>query len=247
MRILLLLLFSIPAQARVFNLQNETFAPYFRGTIGMSSVGQSPYAHSSGALTSFDEDVEYNYTGEAGFLFTTKVVGFTLGIEFLTTEKASPTGSSSSGVEWMSLESKIKGTFLKAGFIINHSSPSTAFRSYTGINAGFGNLKMLNDYELTADGTTQYGLTEISEKATSETYFAEITMGFEFNVAKASTMIVEGGYRYLKADEWEYSGSGTNFLGAYNDGDQVLNHDGTKRQVNLSNWFLGVGFRIYID
>lgn len=247
MRILLLFLFVVPAEARVFNLQNETFAPYLRGTAGLSSAGKSPYAHSSGMTTEFNDEIEYNYTGEVGVLLTSKHVGFTLGVEFLTSKKVSPVGSSSGGVEWMGLDSQIKGTFVKAGLLFQRPSASPNYRSYVGFNAGFGKLKMQNDYALTADGTTQYSLTNVEEKATAETFLAEVTLGFEFSFADVSTMVIEGGYRYLKADDWKYDGSGTNFMGTYNDGDPVLNHDGTARQVNMSGWFLGLGLRIYVD
>jgi len=247
MRVLLLLLLAIPAQARVFNLQNESFAPYFRGSIGLSSVGKSPYAHSSGTSTSFDKEAESNYTGEAGLLFTSKSIGFSLGVEFLNAGKVSATGSSSTDTEWMSLDSQIKGTFLKAGMLIMHPSESTAYRSYIGVNVGYGNLKMQNEYQLTAAGTSEYSLSAVDESAVTESFLAELSLGFEFSFADVSTMFVEGGYRYLQADDWKYKGSGTNFMGSYADGDAVLNHDGTKRQVNLSNWFLAIGFRIYID
>ncbi|MCB0348444.1 MAG: hypothetical protein KDD37_06385 [Bdellovibrionales bacterium] len=246
MKILIILLFAANAQARVFNFQNEHFAPYFRGSIGLSTLGDSAYGGASGTSTKFSETPDYNYTGEAGFLFTTARIGFTFGVEFLTSSKLSTEGNTSSGTKLMDLDSKVSGTILKGG-ILWHYKVGTMYRAYIALNGGLADLKMKNNSELTAAGTTAYSLTTVDEVAVAQSVLAEMLFGFEFNLADVTTMIVEGGYRSLKVDKWEYDGSGTNFLGAYTDGGTVLNHDGTKRQSNLSGWLLAIGFRFYIN
>lgn len=246
MGLLICFLFSNLLQARVFNLANENFAPYFRGSIGLSSIGKSAYEHSSGTTTVFSEEPDYNYSGEAGFLFASPRLGFTLGIEFLTSQKMSIAGTNTSGTELMDLESQVKATILKGGVLFFYKS-TNMYRGYVGFNGGFANLKLQNEYQLTTDGTSLYSLTTVSEQAVAQAIMYELIFGFEFNLADTTTMMIEGGYRYLSVNDWEYDGSGTNFLGSYTEGGSVLNHDGTKRQSNLSGWILAIGFRFYID
>ncbi len=246
MGFILLLLLTGQVQARVFNLHNEHFAPYFRGSIAMSSLGDSSFGGSSGAATEFSETPEYNYTGEAGFLFTSARVGFTAGVEFLGASSVSQTGTDASGTELMDLESKVRGTILKAG-VLWHYKLGPTFRAYVAFNGGLADLKLQNNYELTSAGTAAYSLTTVDEKAVAQSILAEILFGFEFNLADVSTMLIEGGYRDLRVDKWEYKGSGTSFIGPYADGDAVTNHDGTNRKSNLGGWLIAIGFRFYIN
>lgn len=246
MRFLLFFLIAGQAQARVFNLHNEHFAPYFRGSIAMSNLGDSTFGGSSGSSTEFSETPDYNYTGEAGFLFTATHVGFTAGVEFLGASTLSTTGTDSSGTELMDLESKVRGTILKAG-ILWHYKLGPTYRAYVALNGGLADLKLHNSYELNSAGSSAYSLTAVDEKAVAQSILAEILFGFEFNLADVTTMLIEGGYRDLRVDKWDYKGSGTNFMGTYTDGESVKNHDGTERKSNLGGWLLAIGFRFYIN
>lgn len=244
----LLILFIFPAvtEARIFRLSQETFSGYFSGSIGLSQVEDAAYSDSSGAQTVFGDEPGLNYSGELGISFSSVFMHFTLGLEFIAPEKMDIEGSNSAGTKLMDLESNIRATVLKAGLFFP-MMVTNSYRSYVGVTGGLASLKMENTYELTATGQGLYSLTNYSETAEATATTFGLIVGFEYNFADTSTVIIEGGYRYLPVDEWEYSKADTGFTGSYSKGDPVVNHDGSKRETDLSGLYLGIGFKLYID
>ena len=107
-----LLVFCSPLSARVFDFKKESIAPYFRGTGGFSSVGNSGFADAKGGSTVLGSDKStFNYSGEVGVLFhLVEQLSFRLGVELLQAQEVSELkGNNAAGTELYTLES---GTFV---------------------------------------------------------------------------------------------------------------------------------------
>ena len=245
---LCLLLFATHADARVFNINNIDFATYFKGSYGHSLLRDNAYEKSSGAQTTFSEGAKFNWGGEVGFAFPTPHFTMKIGLNILAPHVPSDTkGTDTSGTELMSLDSSVYGIFPVAHlvyYIINKRYG----RFFFSIGGGYGKVTMKNDYTFTAAGDAAYApLTSFTEKASQTTYLIESSFGIEMGFAHAVTVLFDIGYRYSVAKNLKYEGAGTTFNGSHNEGDPVLNSDGSQRSLDLGGVFTGLSFRFYFN
>lgn len=251
MRIFLIIAFLLMTQAtyaKVFNITEASFASYFKGNYGISQLKDDAYEKSSGSQTIFKDSADFNWGGEIGFAFPSKDYSLKIGLLVVAPSVSSDIkGKNSSGTELMSLDSSVFGFFPMAHFEY-YVAKNHLGRVYLSFGGGYGKVSMKNNYTFTAAGDTAYSpLTSFTEKATQYTYLVETAIGYEMSFVQSVTFSFDFGYRYSVARSLEYSGAGSDFNGGHNEGDPVLNSDGTHRSLDLGGVFTGLSFRFYFN
>lgn len=233
-----------PAQARLFDFDREKAAAYFNITGGASGVGVSTLKDEAQAGIQYSGDINFNYTGEFGFLTSFKYLNLKVGMEFF--NPVSLGGSSAkSSAELYSADSKLFGYAFKGAldFNIHHKGVN---RSYVTVGMGLVSMQLTNSYLMTAAGQAEFpGIVDHEYKAKSTGTMYSAGLGYEGHFADTTTLFFELGYRYLPLDEWKYKGSGTTFGGSYSSGDIVKKVDGKAREIDLSGAYVSFGFRFY--
>ncbi len=247
--VLVLISFIICAssvEARVFSISEASFATYFKGTAGLSQLGQDAYEKSSGAQTQFSEDTNANFSGEFGVILPTKEFSLRFGIQFLKPNSPSDiVGKDAGGTDLMNLESSVFGIFPMAHFEY-YLSQTRYGRVYLSTGGGFGKVSMTNNYTFTAAGDALYTpLTSFKERASQFLYIVEASIGYEMPFIQAVTFSFDVGYRHAVARELKYAGAGTNFNGTHPEEAPVLNNDGNHKSLDLGGVFTGLSFRFY--
>lgn len=241
----LLLLISSSAQARVFNINKETFAAYFLATAGGSQIGTSTVKGESGANVAFSGGTKYNYTGEFGFLYSRPHASLRFGFEILKPTDLESTASSG-GSDLYSAKGDILGYVPKLTLEVNVHGTNDS-RSFVSLTAGSANITMKNDYTLTSAGQAAYpGVSDHSVEAKGSGTLLSASLGYEGIMTDTTTVVVEFGYRQLKIDNLKYSKDATTFSGAKNSGDALLDASGNQRSVDFSGGFISLGFRFYM-
>lgn len=238
------------ASARVFNLNDRSFATYFGGGIGPSNLSRQPWGKScsNGAnICSTDKSTKYNYSGEFGALFAGTKMNFRLGVEFLLPQHMSEVQgtNASSGASLFTLDSTTRAIIPKA--TIELVAWKTKLTSLIfGGSVGYAMVTMENDYTMTATGTAQLGTGSFNEKGKGTATSGEGFVGFEFVFSDNVTLMTTLGYRYLVVNRLTHA-SATKVIGGGTvaEGDLVTNEDGTARTLNLSSANAGLNFRFY--
>lgn len=244
--------FAIPSHARVFDLGRESVAAYFRGTGGLSHVGNEAFIHSSGNQSVMDAEVDYNFSGEIGLVVALmEQLRAKMGLELLQTKSLETTATDINGMELFTLTSDV--------FVMNptftleyahYSSSGLRFFTYAGI--GWANVTLENKYDMTALGSGIYGgVTDYTEKSGTERFSYHLGIGLETHFSDTSTFVFDVGYRLLSVDGLKYKSSESTINGAtppvpVNKGDPVRNMDGTARTFDLGGFYIGLGFRFYL-
>lgn len=246
--ILIIFLFSInSASARVFNLHGDTSGTYLRGNYGSSNIQQDGYIDRSGSNTLMAGEVDFTATGEIGYFSVKGPVGFRLGLEVINPQKISKTpGSNSSGTKLMDISSEAYGIF-PVLHIDYYLLPGKNTRAILSFGGGYGRVTLKNTYDLTTDGTTEYGITSFKESAEGYTYILETSFGYELTLANSLTVVFDAGYRYGNVNSLEYKNNVTNFLGNQNSGDAFKNSDGQDLELDLSSFYTGIHLRFYFN
>lgn len=242
-----LFFFTAQAHARVFTIDQASFATYFKGTFGNSVLQKHPYDKTSGAQTEFSDQTDFNLSGEIGFIFPHPHFNFKLGVEILSPLTPSNLkGKNSSGQELMSVDSSILGLFPVAHleYVVARNNLG---RVYFSVGGGYGRVSLSNDYTLTALGTSTYSLSSFKDSSSQYTYIAETSLGYEMSFVQSVTVAFDFGYRYCVAKDLKYGGAGTNFIGSHSDGDSVVESDGSAKNLDLSGVFTGLSFRFYFN
>src|SRR5690606_12823744 len=206
------------------------------------------YEKASGSQTIFKDKPEFNWGGEIGFAFPGPHYTFKVGLSIIAPHLPADTkGTNSWGTELMTLDSSVYG-FFPVAHLEYYFATKRYGRFYFSVGGGYGKVTMKNQYTLSAAGETAYNpLTSHTVRASQYTYLVETAFGFEMSFTHAVTMIFDLGYRYSVARELKYSGSGSTFDGSYNEGEPVLNSDGTARSLDLGGVFTGLSFRFYFN
>ncbi|WP_295905579.1 hypothetical protein [uncultured Bdellovibrio sp.] len=241
----LLILFSSSAQARVFDINKETFAAYFAVSGGGSQIGTSAVDGESGSGISFSGGSKYNYTGEFGFLYSRRFASLRFGFEILKPSALESTASNGTS-DLYSAKSDILGYVPKLTLEVNvHGTNDN--RSFISLTAGSASVTMKNDYVLTAAGQAAYaGVADHSVEAKGSGTLLGASLGYEGIMTDTTTVVVEFGYRQLKIDNLKYSKDVTTFSGAKTSGDSVLTSSGNQRDLDFSGGFISIGFRFYM-
>lgn len=241
----LLLVLSIQAEARVFNINNEAFAAYFLATGGGSLLGTTSVDGESGTNVNFSGGTSYNYTGEFGFLYSTPYLGFRFGFELIKPFALSATANDGTS-DLYSVTGSIVGYAPKFTVDVNLHRANRS-RSFVTATIGNASVTMKNEYVLTAAGQTAFpGVVDHTAESKGSGTLLEASLGYEGLLADTTTMIVEFGYRQLKIENLNYTKDVTTFTGAQTSGSPVLNSSGTQRTLDLSGGFISIGFRFYM-
>ncbi|MNJ99744.1 hypothetical protein D3C87_175250 [compost metagenome] len=233
------------AEARVFNINKETFAGYFSIGGGSSLLGSSAFDKESGSGISFSAKPEYNYQGEFGFVYARPHASLRFGIEILKPQSISTTAKNSTD-DLYTNQSDILGFAPKLTFDVNLHSAQT-YRSFVAVGVGLANITLKNAYKLTAAGQTAFpGVSDHSIEAKGSATSLTGSLGYEGLLTDTTTLLFEMGYRQLSINNLKYTKSATTFTGAKDSGDAVLDSDGAQRELNLGGFFVSLGFRFYL-
>ena len=252
MRIGLLIALFVPfaAQARVFSYGDSSLGAYIRGTGGLVAVNQDAFAHSSGQNTVLTGASSTDYSGEVGFLFGLGPnFHVRLGAEILQPTTVSSTGTSPAGAERFTLSSSVFVFNPNLVFEVVYSTIGS-MRFFAQAGVGYAMVNIANDYTMTATGTAQLGgVTDYKETMSGGGVSGIFGFGLETLFTDNVTFMIDFGYRYLPVSNFKYTGDFSNIVdpSGVNKGDPVVNHDGSKRAINMSGIFGGVGFRFYFN
>lgn len=241
---LVLLTMGATAEARVFDINKESVAPYFTLTGGPSAVGKSGYENEASNVTT-SGDSKYTYGGEFGVVVSTKPMNLTFGLEFLKPGAvAGFSGVDTGGTQVYSGDSDILGYGPKVGIEFNlHGDVES--RSFISAGLGYTMVTLKNSYTLTAAGTSTYpGVATMIESKGAATELS-LGLGYEGVLSEQTTYVFQFGYRQLRIDNLKYSSDYNTFNGAVSGGDTVKN-GASNRELNLSGGYLSLGFRFHL-
>ncbi|MEQ1664128.1 MAG: hypothetical protein ABL927_01980 [Bdellovibrionales bacterium] len=257
-RIIAVLLFFMSAglgqwaEARVFNFKTNGTSAYLKGTGAYSAIGDKAFADSSGSDTIFKDRVAYNFSGELGFSFLLKQgVNVRFGFEGLQTKSVDTTGKYRvNNTKYMDLNSKI--TVFNPNMALEADLKNFGtYRYFIFGGAGYANVKVINDYTVTAAGVTHYG----SAAAYKETWAADVLsyqagMGWEGFVFDNVTFGLDAGWRFLDISQFKYNADATiiRSLGsqAVAKGDVVVDDSAKNISLDMGGPFVGVTFKFYL-
>lgn len=233
--------------ARVFRMNNETFATYFGGSYGPSSLKQTHFAETSGTGATIDKSVDTNYSGEFGVLFRGTKVGLRLGVEAINPSTVSKAiGSDAGGVKLYDFQSNISALVPKISLEFNLKSTDT-WRTFIVLGGGTATATYKNTYALTAEGQTAFpGVADFSEEGTATALLYEGALGFETLMSDTTTIVIGLGYRQLNVAGYKYKAAVVSFDGSHATGDPVLNADGTNKASNYTGAHASILFRFYL-
>ncbi|MEN0060222.1 MAG: hypothetical protein AAGB31_15395 [Bdellovibrio sp.] len=236
---------SSVAQARVFNINKETFAAYFLMTAGGSQIGTAAVDGEAGTGLTYSNGVNYNYTGEFGFLYSRPAASLRFGFEILKPVNLESTAKNSSSSLY-SAEGEILGYVPKVALELNLHGSNT-YRSFFAATVGAAQVTLKNNYTLTTAGQAAYPSVsnhEVEGKGSSTLLSA--SLGYEGIMSDTTTILVEFGYRQLKFDSLKYTKDVTTFSGAKASGDTMVKSTGENRELDFSGGFISIGFRFYL-
>lgn len=238
------LLTTLPVQARVFDINRDSVAPYFMASGGGSQVATASLDGEGSNGVTFSGAVNYLYTGEFGLLYSRSAASVRFGFEILKPNLLEAIAKSGT-TELYNATSELLGYVPKITLELNlHKTQN--YRSFVSLGAGLASLTMKNSYVLTADGQAAYpGVADHTAESKADTTLASAALGYEGLLSDTTTILVEFGYRQLKFDNFKYTKEVTTFSGAKTAGDQLLTNTGVNRILDFSGGYLSLGFRFY--
>ena len=246
--VFLLLAFD-QASARVFSFKNETLAGYFRGSMAMSRLERSPYSFTTDSTVQYSGDKHiYNYSGEIGFLINIgEMTTFRVGVELIQSKESQVVGSNNSGTKLFDLVSDVF-VFNTTGTLEYHFYRTDTSRLSVFAGIGLSSVSMDLDYTFTPDGLSAFGLgSDYSDKSSSYIIGGHGGIQYEFLFADTATMALESGFRHLPVSKLNYEQGASTVYGPVTQGSQTRNSDGSDRTLDLSGFYLALGFRFYLN
>lgn len=242
--LLVLVLTTLPAHARVFDINRDSVAPYFMATGGGSQVATAALDGEGNDGVTFSGAVNYLYTGEFGLLYSRSAASVRFGFEILKPTLLDSTAKNGT-TELYTANSELLGYVPKVTLELNlHKTQK--FRSFLAMGAGLASLNMKNTYVLTTDGQAAYpGVVDHTAESKADTTLASAALGYEGLLSDTTTILVEFGFRQLKFDNFKHTKEVTTFSGAKVSGDKLVTNTGTDRVMDFSGGYLSLGFRFY--
>lgn len=240
----LLMLISVSAQARVFDINKEGFAGYIGFTGGPSAVGKSAFEDEAGSSVTYTNEVKYNYSGEFGFLYSRPAASMRFGFEILKPQSLNNLVGHGSGGDLYSESSDLMGYIPKLTLEVNLRRDQDS-RSFVTGSIGYATVTLKNSYTLTAAGNAAYPGMDQNMEAKGTGILWSASIGHELLMTDTTTFLFELGYRRLTVNNLKYTRSGSYFGNSVNDGDDVLKN-GSSREIDLSGLYLGATFRFYL-
>lgn len=241
-----LLMCASSAQARIFNINKETFAAYFDVSAGGSQIGTSAFDGEAGSNITHGGGANYNYSGEFGFIYSRPAASLRFGFEIIKPTAVEGSVASNGTDDLYSANSEILGYAPKIALELNLHGNATS-RSFVSMGVGSASVTMKNNYTLTAAGQTAFpGVTDHDVEAKGSGTLLNASLGYEGLLTDTTTIVVEFGYRQLNIDNLEYTNTVTTFKGPVSSGDKVTTTTGEQRDLNLTGGFIALGFRFYL-
>jgi hypothetical protein len=240
------LLLSTVCEARVFNIDKESFAAYLKGSYGPSAVVNTLNSESKGNNVALDSNHSYNLSGEFGFVYATPGVDLRFGLEVIRppdVKDASGTDASGTSLYSLTSEMSILAPKVSMEFTLKTWAVSKMFLV---VGAGYASLAARNSYAFTSAGSTQFSLADFYEDLRAGAPLYEGSLGFESLLTDTTTYVVEAGYRALNFTSVKHNSDITTFQGAVTKGTAATNMDGTDRTLNLNNYFIGLSLRFWL-
>lgn len=245
---LLSLLVGVTAEARVFDINTENFASYFKGQYGTSSLAQLPFAPSGGNGTTYDSSYSSQMGYEFGFVYASRYMSMRFGFEVIKPPNlATIKGSDAAGSEWFTLNNNITVYAPKLGVEMNVKQWKES-RLFLSIDYGSASGTIENSYKFTTAGSNQFGgIADFREEIKGSAALMEYALGYELYLFDSTTVVFDAGYRQLTFATLSHNVATTTFQGAVAKGDPALNTDGSKRSYDLGGPFASIMFRFWIQ
>lgn len=230
---------------RVFDFKNEFVSSYLIGTGGVTFLGRQAFEGASTASISYEDKVQYIFSGEMGFAFRKGRMGLRAGVELIRPKEiAENKATDSQRVKMFTLNSAILAVTPTATIEFEFWSNARS-RFFSAIAAGASTITLDNTYTMTDEGTTTYGVTDFIEASSAKAIAKTLRVGFETLFVDKVTFNIEIGYRLLSAATFVHQRPAVTMIGVVAKGDPVLNRDGTSRALSLNGAFMAAGFRFY--
>lgn len=235
-----LFLASFAAQARVFDLTSEKLASYLVFNLGNSTVGKSLYENEANTSYTYSKSVKYNTGADFGLLYATSLLNYRFGFEILKPDLIKSETAMNGATEVYKLNSEVLIYAPKAGVEINLRK-SNRDRSFLFGAVGTASLSAKNAYS--ASTIAPVGAHDV--EMTGSGQLLNYGLGQEGTLTDTTTYLFEFGYRSLKFDKLKYKSAVTTFSGAKVAGETVLSGT-SNRSLDLSGYYIAIGFRIYM-
>lgn len=234
------------AEARVFNINKETFAAYFDVGAGGSQLGTSALDGEAGSNVTYSGNANYNYSGEFGFIYSHPYVNLRFGLEVLKPLALEGATASNGTDDLYVADSEMFGYAPKIGLELNLHGNNTS-RSFVSLGVGSASVTMKNSYAMTAAGQAAFpGVANHNIETKGSGTLLNASLGYEGLLTDTTTIVVEFGYRQLKIDNLEYTADVTTFQGPVSSGGKVTTVSGVARELEFSGAFIVLGFRFYL-
>lgn len=244
--VILLSVMGSLSEARVFNINNEEFAAYVRGTYFPTAIENTAFSGSNGAGTTVDDEFKYNVSGEFGFTYATPAMNFRFGFEVIRPAAIKATGTNGSGTALYDVKADASVFAPKLGLELNLKKWNQA-RFFMNLAAGAATLTARNAYSFTAAGNTAFSVTDYAEDLRSTAILYDGSLGMETLMSDTTTFSLEAGYRMLNFKQIKHNKDNTIIgSGAVSKGDVAKNADGTDRKLDLSGLYIGAMFRFWL-
>ncbi len=236
------------ADARVFSYKEATLAPFIRGSGGLSQLGQDAFANANSS-TAVEGDSPYQYGGELGLMMAVSTrLNLTLGAEVIqhSTYSSAP-GTNAAGTELYKLDSSVFIFNPNVGLEYIHGQ-SGSLRYSAKVSVGMANVTVVNGYKMTPAGETALGVESFDEKMQANVISSSLGLGLETLFTDNVTFFTDLGYRFLQVKGLQHKSNTQTLVSpeGVSAGDDAVNGDGSARKLNLSGFYLGVGFRFYL-
>ncbi len=246
--VLIFNLISTTTIARVFSLNDQKVASYFKGTTGSSLVLQKPFSESIDSSATVSQTFSSNLAGEIGVVYTSPQVGFLLGVEIIHPKAlAGVSGYDVASQNLFTLDSDVSALIPKFGFDIVLAK-GELWRAYLNLSGGSGTMSYTNHYAFTTAGQTAFNsLADFSEEVGGVASMMSASFAIESFLSDATTFTLEAGYRQLNFNSLTYKKDVTTITGSHLKGDVVKKLDGTTaKEINFGGVFGGLILRFYV-
>lgn len=234
-------------QARVFNLSNETIAPFLRVNYGTSQFTNQIFVNSLGADTNVDKDfASILQGGELGLIITGPRLGFRLGVEILTPANINTNATSNAGAELYQFESGLTAITPRVGLDYAFRYTST-WKTGVAVTGGLSSISYKNSYTLNAAGEAAFpGITSFSEEGSATATQLEAALFFETLMNDTTTISLDLGYRSLNVTSFKYKEDFIDLAGTAKAKNDLASDADVLKAANLSGVFLALTFRFYL-
>lgn len=241
---------SFIAEAKVFSTKSERFGPYIIATYSPSKVKNTLLSESNSTAAvpvTIDTDYKSNMSGELGFVTAGDKFNFRFGFEVIrppTLTDAEAQDASGNPLYKVTSEATVYAPKISVEYNVRTWSSS---RLMLAVGFGAANLVGRNSYVFTPQGVSTYGLADFSEDLRSSGTLLDGALAFESLLMDTNTFYVNVGYRQLKFASIKQNKEIANFQSAaIAKGDPATNTDATARTLNFSNYYIGLGIRIWL-